>query len=131
MKYDMDLQWKTGVNHQWPDAPYRLPIRDAPGAVADDFFPDVSSSRTPCSGPQGPVLDGVLLCELGADEVDTPAGKSSLVVSSVIFTPGGGTTGNNAAGGTVNAEEACLTGRIGSWRRWIRPDQNAQVRPEA
>ena len=61
-------------------------------------------------GPQGPVLDGVLLSELGADEVDTPAGKNSLVVvANVILTPGGDTTGNNAAAGTVDAEEACPT----------------------
>ena len=51
----------------------------------------------------------MLLSELGADEVDTPAGKNLLVVASVIITPGGDTTGNNAAAGTIDAEEACPT----------------------
>ena len=41
--------------------------------------------------------------------MDTPAGKNLLVVASVIITPGGDTTGNNAAAGTIDAEEACPT----------------------
>ena len=44
----------------------------------DDSFSDDSSTWTTYSGPQGPVLDGVLLSELGAEEVDTPVGKTSL-----------------------------------------------------
>ena len=95
------------MNHQLPDALSRLPIGDTPGADVDDSFPDDSSTRTTCRGPQGPILDGMLLSELGAEEVDTPAEKNSLVVASVIFTPGGDTTGSNAAAGTVDAEEAC------------------------
>ena len=43
------------------------------------------------------------------EEVDTPTGKNPLVVASVLFTPGGDTTANNAAAETVDAKETCLT----------------------
>ena len=85
----MELQWRPGANHQVPDAFPRLPVGDAPGADVNDSFPDDSSTRTTYSGPKGPVLEGVLLSELGADEVDTPAGKNAMEVASVIVTSGG------------------------------------------
>ena len=78
MEYDMNVQWRPGVNHQLPDALFRLPIGDAPGSDVDDSSSDDSSTWTTYRGPQGPVLDGVLLSELGAEEVDTPVGKTSL-----------------------------------------------------
>ena len=53
----------------------RLPIGDAPGTDLDDSFPDDSSIRSTNREPQGPVLDGLLLRELGVDEVDTSAGN--------------------------------------------------------
>ena len=34
------------------------------------------------------MLDGVLLTELGTDEVDKPTEKNAAVTASVIFTPG-------------------------------------------
>ena len=88
MEYDMDLQWRPGANHQLPDALSRLPLGDAPGTDIDDSFPDDYSTRTTYRGPRGPVLEGVLLSELGADEVDKPTGKNAAVEASVIFTPG-------------------------------------------
>ena len=70
MEYHMDLQWRPGANHQLPDALSRLPLSDEPGTDVDDSFPDDSSTRITYRGPRRPVLDGVLLSELGANEVD-------------------------------------------------------------
>ena len=58
-----------------PDALSRLPPSDTPCADIDDSFPDDSSTRATYRGPKGPVLDGVSLSELGADEVNKPTGK--------------------------------------------------------
>ena len=71
-----------------PDALSTLSLSDEPGTDIDDSFPDDSSTRTTNRGPRGPVLDGVFLRELGADEVDKPTGKNAAVTASVIFTPG-------------------------------------------
>ena len=59
-----------------PDALSRLSPSDAPSADIDDPFPDDPSMRTTYRGPKGPVLDGVLLSELGADEVTKPTEKN-------------------------------------------------------
>ena len=88
MEYDKDLQWRPGANNQIMDALSRLPLNDAPGTDIDNSFPDDSSTRTTYRGPRGSVLDGGLLSELGANEVDKPAGKNAAVVASAIITPG-------------------------------------------
>ena len=88
MEYDMDLQWRPGADHQLTDPLWRLPLSDEPGTDIDDSFPDDSSTRTTYRGPRGLVLEGVLLSELGADEVEQPTGKNTAVTASVIFTPG-------------------------------------------
>lgn len=51
----------------------------------------------------------MVLSELGADEVNLPRGKYSLVVTSERFTPGEDTTGSNAAAGTGDAKKAWST----------------------
>ena len=76
------------ANHQLADALSRLPLSDAPGTDIDDSFPVDSSTRTTYRGPRGPVLHGVLLSELGADEVDKPTGKKAAVTANVFFTLG-------------------------------------------
>ena len=75
MEYDLELRRRSGAKHQLPDALSRLPIGDTQGVDIDDSFPGDSSARTTYRGPRGPVLDGVLLSEWGADEVDTREGK--------------------------------------------------------
>ena len=68
---DMDLQWRTDTRHQLTDALSRLPCSESLGEDIDQAFPDDSSSRQTYRGPEGPILDGVLLTELGADQVET------------------------------------------------------------
>ena len=100
MEYDLILLWRPGPQHRLPDALSRLPIADAPGADVDDSFPDDSSTWTTYRGPQGPVLDGILVSELGVEEVNTPTGRNPGVMASLVFTPGG------AGGGACKTREA-------------------------
>lgn len=91
MEYDMNLRWRPGVNHQLPDAVSRLPFGDEPGADADySSFPDDSSSRTIYRGPLGPVLDGLLLSELGVAKGDTPTGYNAVVETRINIHHGQG-----------------------------------------
>ena len=103
----MELRWRPGANRQLPDALARMPIEDTPGVDVDDSFPDESSTRTTYGYPRGPVLDGVLLSELGIDEVDTYVGKDAVVVASVIFAPGGAAVGDDHSQIAAGAEVAC------------------------
>ena len=80
-EHDMDLQWRPGARHQLPDALSRLQPSQEPGDDINDAFPDDASSRQTYRGPEGPVLDGIPLTELGADEVDAPATASVIAVA--------------------------------------------------
>ena len=80
-EHDMDLQWRPGAHHQLPDALSRLRPSQEPGDDINDAFPDDASSRQTYRGPEGPVLDGIPLTELGADEVDAPATASVIAVA--------------------------------------------------
>ena len=105
MEYDMDLQWRPGADHQLTDPLWRLPLSDEPGTDIDDSFPDDSSTRTTYRGPRGLVLEGVLLSELGADEVEQPTGKNTAVTASVIFTPGRAAGADIERSATTSATE--------------------------
>lgn len=89
IEYDMDLQWRPGTRHQLPDALSRLPCTDSPGEDIDEAFPDDTSSRQAHRGPEGPVLDGVPLKELGADQLDEPTAESMVAVAGTAITPEG------------------------------------------
>ena len=66
------------------------------------------------------MLNGVLLSELGTEEIDAPGEKSSLVIASVIFTPGGDGVIDDAPAGTMNANEIGPTTRAAA-----EPDEAA------
>lgn len=83
----MDLQWRPGTRHQLPDALSRLPCSESPGEDINEAFPDDTSSRQTYRGPEGPVLDGVPLKELGANQVDEPKAESVVAVAGTAITP--------------------------------------------
>ena len=98
--------------------------RHAPGTDIDDSFSDDSSTKTTSRGPRGPVIDGVLLSELGTDEVEKPTGKNAAVTASVIFIPDRAADADiERAGMTPAAEEHpvvvmfCCGGGVVLWRR--------------
>ena len=67
VEYNMDLQWRPSTRHQLPEALFRLTCSESPGEDIDKAFPDDSSGRQTYKGPEGQVLDGVPLTELGVD----------------------------------------------------------------
>ena len=94
MEYDMDLKWKEGRNHHLPDALSRLPRFDLPGEDIDVSFPGDSATKLSFRGPQGPVLDGIPLSELGVNDVDYQDGSANstrlvnnVVVAALAITP--------------------------------------------
>ena len=103
----MELRWRPGANHQLPVAHSRLPIGYTPEMDVDDSFPDDSWTRNTYRGRRGPVLDEVLLSELGADGVDTCAWKNAVVVARSIFTPGGAAVDDDHSEIASAAGEAC------------------------
>ena len=104
MEYDMDLQWKAGQNHDLPDALSRLPRFETPGEDIDDSFPGDASDRQAYQGARGPILDGVLLSDMGIDETDVPPPENVAAVAGAIATPGM----SWEAGGEVKADPAEL-----------------------
>lgn len=76
MEFDMCLEWKEGRSHHLPDALSRLPRFDMPGEDIDTSFPGDSSTKLSFRGPKGPVLDGVLLSDLGVKDVDYQDGSA-------------------------------------------------------
>ena len=88
IEYDMDLQWRPGTGHQFPAALSRLPCSESPGEDINEAFPDDTSSRQTYQGPEGTVLDGVPLTELGADQVDELTTERVVAVAGAAITPG-------------------------------------------
>lgn len=80
---------RPGAPHQWPDTPSRLPLSDALDYDMDDLFRVYFSTRTAFQGPRGAMLDGVLVRDTRAWEVDPPAMQGVAVVARVLFTPRG------------------------------------------
>ncbi|CAB1100578.1 unnamed protein product [Ectocarpus sp. CCAP 1310/34] len=72
MEYDMELEWKAGVEHVVPDALSWLPVTCPVEVDADDSFPDDLSSTAAGASVEivGPDLDGVRLAELDPVQVD-------------------------------------------------------------
>lgn len=70
IEYSMDLEWREGRKHHLPDALSRLPRFDQPVRDIDVSFPGESPTALSYRGPQGPVLDGIPLSDMGVDEID-------------------------------------------------------------
>ncbi|CAB1097320.1 unnamed protein product [Ectocarpus sp. CCAP 1310/34] len=72
MEYDMELEWKAGVEHVVPDALSRLPVANPVEVDVDDSFPDYLSSAAAGASLEisGPELKGVRLAELDPVQVD-------------------------------------------------------------
>lgn len=67
------------------------PLSYVPGAdIDDDSFPDKSFTTITYRGLQESVLGGMLLSELGADEVAKPRGKTAVVKAESLYCAGGG-----------------------------------------
>ena len=79
MELDMELEWRPGTRHQLPDALSRAPRLTPRGEDVDDSFPGDNSREKLHRSPQGPVLDGVPLTQLGV-EVDEDDEEQPMVV---------------------------------------------------
>lgn len=121
MEYDMELQWKVGLNHHLPDVLSRLQHFEAPGEDIDDSFPGEASDRQAYRGANGTVLDGVLLSEKGSDGTDIPPprkrggrGRSYLHPEHVVGSRHGSRTGPHGAAvgiGETNRRVPRMRGR--------------------
>ena len=69
MQYDIDLQWRPGTKHQFADALSRSHGLDR-GATVDDSLPGDNTTKKTYRGPQGPVLDGVHLDQMGIEGIN-------------------------------------------------------------
>ena len=74
---------RPGVCHQLPNALSRLTRSTLPGGGINDAFPADGSGRRTCRGTEGPVLGGISLTELRADEVDALAAVYVIAVFSL------------------------------------------------
>lgn len=72
----MNLQWK-GRSRHLPDALSRLPRFDMPGKDITADFPDDLSTKLSFRGPTGPVLDGILLSDLGVEDISYQDGSAN------------------------------------------------------
>lgn len=92
MEYDMDLKSREGRKHHLPDALSRLPRSDRPATDIDVSFPGESPTALTCRGPQGPILDGIPLKDMGVDEIDyrdnqdDSAPKRSIILAAIFNT---------------------------------------------
>ena len=81
MQYDMELQWRPGTKHRFANSLSCSHSRKTRGATVDDYFPGDSTVKMTYRGPQGPMLDGVPLGQLGIWKVPLT------VLAAVTFTP--------------------------------------------
>ena len=86
MQYDMDLQWRPGTKHQFADALSRSHGLNR-GATVDDSFPGDNTTKRTYRGPQGPVLDGVHLGQMGIEGINDNNALSLTVLTAITFTP--------------------------------------------
>ena len=83
----MELQWRPGTKHQFDDALSRSHGHKTRGATVDDSFLGNSTTKKNYRGPQGPVLDGVLLGQLGIEGINNNDALLLTVLAAVTFTP--------------------------------------------
>ena len=86
MQYDMELQLRPGTRHQFPDALLCSHGNKTRGATVDDSFPGDETMKRNYRGPQGPVLHGMPLGQLGIDGINNNA-LPLTVLAAVTFTP--------------------------------------------
>ena len=87
MQYDMELQWRPGTKHQFADTFSRSHDNETQGAPVDDSFPGDNTTKRTYRGPQGPVLDGVLLGQLDIEGINNNNALPLMVLAAVTFTP--------------------------------------------
>ena len=87
MQYDMELQWRPETEHQFADALSRSHRNKTRGAPMDDFFPGETTTKGAYRGPQGPVLDGTPLSQLGIEGINNNYALPLTVLAAVTFTP--------------------------------------------
>ena len=87
MQYDMELQWRPGSKDQFADALSLSHARQTRGATVDDSFPGDSTTKRTCRGPQGSVLDGVPLGQLGMEGINNSIALPLTVLAAVTFRP--------------------------------------------
>ena len=85
MQYNMDLQWRPVTKHQCADALSRSHGLNR-GATVDDSFPGDSTTKKAYRGPQGPVLDGVPLGQIGIEGINNNNVLTLTVLAAVTFT---------------------------------------------
>ena len=70
MEHDMELQWRPGTKDQSADALSRSHGHKTRGATVDDSCSGDSTTKKNCRGPQGIVLYGVRLGQLGIESIN-------------------------------------------------------------
>ena len=83
----MELQWRPGSQHRLADALSRSHGSIPPCATVGDSFPGDILIKGTYRGPQRPVLNGVLLSELGVDTVNNDLVLPLTVLAALAFTP--------------------------------------------
>ena len=86
IQYDMELQWRPRTKHHFADSLSRCYGHKTRGATVDDSFPSESTMKRTYRGPQDPVLDGVLLGQLGIEGINNNNALPLTVLGVVTFT---------------------------------------------
>ena len=95
---EMELEWRPGTRHQLADALSRIPRASPRGEGVEDSFPGRNTREKPHRLPEGPILDGVPLSQLGVEVDEDDEGRSMaalsktpvasmVVLAAVAFTP--------------------------------------------
>ena len=88
MQYDMELQWRPGIRHQFSDALSRSHDNKTRKATVHDSFPGDNTTKRAYRGPQGVVIDGIPLGQLGIEGTNNYNALPPLTVfAAVTFTP--------------------------------------------
>ena len=87
MQYGVELQWRPGTRHQFPDALPRSRGNKDRGATVGDSFPGDNTTKRTYRGPQGPVLDGVPLGQLRIEGINNDNALPLTVLAAITFTP--------------------------------------------
>ena len=82
----MNLQWRPGTKHQFADALSRSHGLNR-GATVDGTFPGDNTTKRTYRGPQGPVLDGVHLGQMGIEGISNNNALPLTVLAAATFTP--------------------------------------------
>ena len=98
IQYGMELKLRPGTKHQFADASSRSHGHKTRGATVNDSFQGDSTTKMTYQGPQGPVLDGVPLGQLGIEGINNNNTLPLTVHAAVTFTPNLPPADTNPAG---------------------------------